>query len=138
MGELADPHDLGSCAERRPGSTPGEATLDQETIMSKSIREKGGITSCRADLSKAKFVCGVYVPKLPLTPPMKDYACPGCGEISIFTKMDENKFEYGADNPVTLTVMVPLRFCKNCGVEFFDEEAEKIKDEAVRKHFGVN
>lgn len=47
-------------------------------------------------------------------------------------------FTYGLGAAaVELTVDLPIHVCPSCGLEFFDDEAETLKHEAVCAHLGV-
>jgi putative zinc finger/helix-turn-helix YgiT family protein len=64
--------------------------------------------------------------------------CPSCGHDAVETIQVEHKFPYGdGDQAVTLSAIVPLRRCRECGFEFLDSAAEERKHEAVCRHLGV-
>ena len=64
-------------------------------------------------------------------------ACPECEGV-VETTRQEDVFRYGdGESAVNLPVILPVRRCRACGVEFLDHEAERIKHEALCKHFGV-
>ncbi len=63
--------------------------------------------------------------------------CPHC-EGGVETIMHNDVFRYGAgESAVDLAVILPVRRCSSCGVEFLDHEAERVKQEALCRHFGV-
>src|ERR1700676_566285 len=63
------------------------------------------------------------------------YECPGCGQFGIYTKEIERHFPYGEAPATTMLVArVPLRSCKNCSAEFFDEEADERQHAAICRH----
>ena len=65
-------------------------------------------------------------------------ACPLCGDTGIATSWNRHAFDYGSgETAVELTVSVPVRRCDTCEIEFLDEAAERLKDEAVCRHLGV-
>ena len=67
-----------------------------------------------------------------------DRRCPSCGRTAVETEEVERSLPYGAGHqPVHLSVIVPLRRCRDCGFEFLDAEAEDKQAEAVCRHLGV-
>ena len=68
----------------------------------------------------------------------KNPECPQCGIGRVTTSQHRHTFTYGSEeSAVELTVDAPLLRCTSCGFEYLDEEAEKLKHEAVCRHFGV-
>ena len=68
----------------------------------------------------------------------EEIACPLCGSEAITTTQHRQAFSYGSGkSAVELTVNVPVRRCETCEFEFLDEEAERLKHEAICEHFGV-
>jgi putative zinc finger/helix-turn-helix YgiT family protein len=66
------------------------------------------------------------------------YLCPNCGAKDIRTTWIEDPFPYGVGvEPVQLTARVPLRTCAACGCEYYDEDAEDARHEAICRHLGV-
>ena len=64
-------------------------------------------------------------------------ACPRCEGV-VETIRHEDIFQYGdGESAVDLPVVLPVRRCRACGVEFLDHEAERVKHEALCRHFGV-
>jgi putative zinc finger/helix-turn-helix YgiT family protein len=64
--------------------------------------------------------------------------CPECGHPEIDTVWANCPFPYGVGpEAVELDVRLPVRKCRKCGFEFFDEEAEDLRHEAVCRHLGV-
>ena len=64
-------------------------------------------------------------------------ACPQCEEV-VETISRPEAFRYGVvESAVDLPVVLPVRRCRRCGFEFLDQEAERIKHEALCRHFGV-
>jgi putative zinc finger/helix-turn-helix YgiT family protein len=64
--------------------------------------------------------------------------CPNCGSTDISTTWTEDAFSYGVGTEqVQLTARVPLRTCAACGYQYYDEEAEDARHEAVCRHLGV-
>jgi putative zinc finger/helix-turn-helix YgiT family protein len=64
--------------------------------------------------------------------------CPNCGSMDVATTWIDDNFPYGAgSNQVQLTARVPLRSCSKCEFEYFDDEAENARHEAVCRHLGV-
>lgn len=64
-------------------------------------------------------------------------ACPQC-EGAVETIKHEDIYRYGdGESGVDLPVILPVRRCRVCGFEFLDHEAERIKQEALCRHFGV-
>ena len=67
-----------------------------------------------------------------------ELTCPLCGRPEITTLWNTLVFNYGPEeSTVELTVYVPVRRCENCDFEYLDEEAERLKHEAVCRHLGV-
>jgi putative zinc finger/helix-turn-helix YgiT family protein len=65
-------------------------------------------------------------------------SCPSCGHEAIETTQIDHRFPYGeGDQAVELSAMVPLRRCRDCGLEFLDSVAEDRQHEAVCRHLGV-
>ena len=69
----------------------------------------------------------------------EDAECPQCGTAGgIRTLAHRHTFTYGSDQSgVELTVDVPLRRCTSCDFQYLDQEAERLKHEAVCQHLGV-
>ncbi len=64
--------------------------------------------------------------------------CPNCGAKDIRTTWMDDTFPYGVGaDAVQLTARVPLRTCAACGYQYYDEEAEDVRHEAVCRHLGV-
>lgn len=64
--------------------------------------------------------------------------CGMCGGSRITTAIHRHTFTYGiGGDAVDLTADVPVRRCGDCGFEFLDDEGQRLKDEAVRRHHGV-
>jgi len=61
--------------------------------------------------------------------------CPDCNSINIITNWFDYDIPYGLDdNQVIITVNVPARTCKDCGLEFLDGESEDLIDVAIKKY----
>jgi putative zinc finger/helix-turn-helix YgiT family protein len=70
--------------------------------------------------------------------PVEGPVCPECGHPELETRWDNCPFLYGTGpDAVELDVRLPVRKCRRCGFEFFDEEAEDLRHEAVCHHLGV-
>ena len=64
-------------------------------------------------------------------------SCPQCEGV-VETTRHEDVFRYGdGELAVDLPVTLPVRRCQACGIEFLDHEAERVKHEALCRHFGV-
>lgn len=64
--------------------------------------------------------------------------CPLCGVTKVETSITPYTFEYGSgDAAAKLNVVVPMRRCDACEIDYLDEEGERIKHEAVCQHLGV-
>lgn len=64
-------------------------------------------------------------------------SCPQCDGV-VETIRHEDVFRYGdGESAVDIPVMLPVRRCRACGIEFLDHEAERVKHEALCRHFGV-
>ncbi|MDE2852225.1 MAG: helix-turn-helix domain-containing protein [Acidobacteriota bacterium] len=59
--------------------------------------------------------------------------CPLCEEPAT-TSVVEHTFTHGETD---LTVMLPVRRCADCELEFVDSVGERIRREAVCHHFGI-
>ena len=63
--------------------------------------------------------------------------CPECGHSEMDTRWEDCPFTYGRGaEAVEISVRLPVRKCRKCGFEFFDEEAEDLSHEAVCRHLG--
>lgn len=63
--------------------------------------------------------------------------CPECGHSEIDTRCEDCPFTYGRGaDAVKISVRLPVRKCRKCGFEFFDEEAEDLSHKAVCRHLG--
>lgn len=61
--------------------------------------------------------------------------CPQCGSDTVSTSYIRHAFTYGSAD---LTVeQLPVRRCGSCAFEYLDEAAERLKHEAICRHFGV-
>ena len=68
----------------------------------------------------------------------QELTCPLCGNTGITTSWNPDVFNYGSgESTVELTVDVPVRRCEDCDFEYLDDEAERLKHEAVCRHLGV-
>ena len=68
----------------------------------------------------------------------RDYTCPRCAGSAVTTAQHRHAFSYGSgESAVDLTVTLPVRRCSSCDFEFLDDEAERLKHDAVCQHFGV-
>ena len=57
--------------------------------------------------------------------------CPECGHPEMDTRGEDCPFTYGSGaDAVEISVRLPVRKCRKCGFEFFDEEAEDLSHEA--------
>ena len=63
--------------------------------------------------------------------------CPQCGG-AVETAEHQHTFAYGAgDSATQITVVLPVRQCAECELEYLDHEGERIKHEALCRHLGV-
>jgi putative zinc finger/helix-turn-helix YgiT family protein len=63
--------------------------------------------------------------------------CPECGHVEMETRWENCPFSYGSGaDAVEIVVRLPVRKCRQCSFEFFDEEAEDLRHEAVCHHLG--
>jgi DNA-binding transcriptional regulator YiaG len=52
--------------------------------------------------------------------------------------METDTFAYGVGADATqLSAVVPVRTCADCGMQFTDEEGERLRHEAVCRHLGL-
>jgi putative zinc finger/helix-turn-helix YgiT family protein len=64
--------------------------------------------------------------------------CIECGGARLIEQKKEQSFAYGPPgDQVTLTALVPVFTCEDCGYEFFDERGEAARHDAVCRHCGV-
>ena len=64
-------------------------------------------------------------------------SCPYC-DGAVETIMHDDSYEYGTgESAVKLAVVLPVRRCPACEFEFLDHAAERVKHEALCRHFGV-
>lgn len=64
--------------------------------------------------------------------------CANCGSANVSTSMETDRFTHGdGDDAAELAVVVPVRTCSDCGTQFTDEEAERLRHEAVCQRVGV-
>ena len=64
--------------------------------------------------------------------------CPLCGSTGLTSSWSSFAFDYGSgESIVELMVNVPVHQCEACKFEYLDEEAERLKHEAVCQHLGV-
>jgi putative zinc finger/helix-turn-helix YgiT family protein len=63
--------------------------------------------------------------------------CANCGGGAVSTSMEEDRFPYGVGEDATeLAVVVPVHTCSECGAQFTDEEAERLRHDAVCEYLG--
>jgi len=64
--------------------------------------------------------------------------CANCGSPNVSTSMETDRFTHGVgDGAAELSVVVPVRTCADCGTQFTDQEAERLRHEAVCRHHGL-
>ncbi|MCY3770129.1 MAG: type II toxin-antitoxin system MqsA family antitoxin [Gammaproteobacteria bacterium] len=64
--------------------------------------------------------------------------CPLCGGVEVTTSWTSFAFNYGSgESMAELTESIPTRLCVVCKFEYLDEEAERLKHDAVCRHLGV-
>ena len=63
-------------------------------------------------------------------------SCPSCEHKTVITTWTAHKFPYGADDPVMLGCMVPVRSCQ-CGEQWLDHESEDIMQQVVDIHLSL-
>ena len=59
--------------------------------------------------------------------------CPDCDGTAT-TALRRHAFRYGPGESEVDVAELPVRVCNACGFEFLDEEGERLKHEAVRRH----
>ena len=65
-------------------------------------------------------------------------SCPQYGDDGIITSWHRQAFVYGSgESVIELAVDVPVRYCGACEFQYLDEEAERLRHEAVCGHLGV-
>ncbi len=68
----------------------------------------------------------------------KPRSCARCGAEAVEAVEHRHTFRYGSGEAAAdLTVDLPVRRCKACGVEFLDRQSEAIKLEAICEYLGV-
>jgi putative zinc finger/helix-turn-helix YgiT family protein len=61
--------------------------------------------------------------------------CPNCESTDLDELTAVDKFPYGSEkDSVELTAVIPVSRCRSCGLEFSGAEAERKRDEAIRRH----
>jgi hypothetical protein len=61
--------------------------------------------------------------------------CVSCDATGVVKTMEMSTIQYGAgDDAALIPVQVPVYWCVACGEGFTGEEAEIIRDDAVKKH----
>jgi putative zinc finger/helix-turn-helix YgiT family protein len=69
---------------------------------------------------------------------MPSVGCPDCGCNDLSEALRTEEFQYGiGDDVVTLSAVVPIISCRECGFEFTDYRAEEVRHETVCRHLGV-
>ncbi|MYB34704.1 MAG: helix-turn-helix domain-containing protein [Gammaproteobacteria bacterium] len=65
--------------------------------------------------------------------------CPICEQATVIVEWRNIVFDYGTPGSLVteLSVVAPVHRCSNCGFEYLDDEAERIKHNAVCRHLGV-
>lgn len=67
-----------------------------------------------------------------------DLTCPMCSTVKITTSWQDHTFTYGSGKTaIELVVHIPVRRCASCEFDYLDHVAERLKHEAICKHFGV-
>ena len=67
-----------------------------------------------------------------------EFSCVMCGKARATTSWLRHTFKYGAgESALELSARVPVRSCADCEFEWLDEVGERLKHEAVCRHFGV-
>lgn len=66
-----------------------------------------------------------------------EFHCPACDIGTLAERLVQQKFEYGVDNPVSLSAEVMVHHCGSCGFEFTDESAEVARHAAVCRFEGL-
>jgi len=65
-------------------------------------------------------------------------SCANCGSVNVSTSMEADRFTHGVGaEAAELSVVVPVRTCSDCGTQFTDAEAERLRHEAVCRHRGL-
>jgi hypothetical protein len=57
--------------------------------------------------------------------------CPLCGTERVDVKWENDTLLYGVDNPIELTVVVPVETCTVCQIGYTGWRAEEIRDATV-------
>lgn len=64
--------------------------------------------------------------------------CPACESRNVKERWDSDNFQYGeGESAAQLCAHLPVRVCLDCGLEYTDERAERIRHTAVCRHLGV-
>ena len=66
------------------------------------------------------------------------FTCPLCASQAIRTSVYRETFPHGTgESLVEIAVDVPVRYCGACDFYFQDQEAERLKQDALCRHLGV-
>ncbi|MCY4261595.1 MAG: YgiT-type zinc finger protein [Rhodobacteraceae bacterium] len=70
---------------------------------------------------------------------LESYAsCPVCRAPGITKTLQDYDYEYGEEKSrAMINIQLPVSECSACGFTFLDHEAEKVKHNALCRHFGV-
>ncbi len=64
--------------------------------------------------------------------------CGNCGSMNVATSMETDRVVHGVGaDAAELPVEVPVRTCAECGTQFTDDEAERVRHEAVCRYLGL-
>lgn len=64
--------------------------------------------------------------------------CPACESQNVKERWEPDNFQYGDGESATqLCAQVPVRICLDCGLEYTDERAERIRHTEVCRHLEV-
>ncbi|PYQ90788.1 MAG: hypothetical protein DMG02_08465 [Acidobacteria bacterium] len=68
----------------------------------------------------------------------KNPRCANCGSSNVSTLIETDRFTHGVGSSAAeLSVEVPVRTCADCGTQFTDEDAERLRHDAVCQHLGL-
>jgi putative zinc finger/helix-turn-helix YgiT family protein len=68
----------------------------------------------------------------------RELSCPACGSQDVAEQWEDDVFDYGSgENAAKLSTLVPVCRCRNCGLDYTDDRAEKNRHAAVCRHLRI-
>lgn len=70
--------------------------------------------------------------------PRSKQICPSCEATSITRELRPQSFQYGkGDDALVIEAEIPIYICQECTLEYCDEEAERIRHDAICDRLNV-